>query len=283
MASIEINRFEQTDVKIWGLIAVGVVTTMVVLSSVATFVPSKFLNGLRETRQNSGTINQLQSELTSIRLEFATVKRENSISGTRLTLGEESNSKFSRRVRALESSIPMLLEALPADAIIDRSLITASINDANGEEIIKIDDEVKVTQSNLFDNRPIIEQSAPDLLQQAMPEALDVSPEVLTGPEVMVEVVPIIDVSTTEFGLIIGPTVDMNDAPVAWQQYKSDIGTLLIGLEPRALPFGNDSNKWRIIAGPIADISEAISLCIQISRAGVSCEASGFGGVELAR
>lgn len=280
MASVEINRFEQADVKIWGFIAVGVVTSMVLLSSIANFVPSKFLNSLRETRQNSGTINQLQAELTSIRLEFATLKRANSIAGTRLTLGEESNSKFSRRVRALESSIPMLMEALPADATIDRSLITASINEANGEEIIKSDDKVTIVQSSLFDNRPISD-AAPETLQQALPEAVDdvAAPTM----ETKANEAPMVEVSSSEFGLIIGPTVSMKDAPLVWERYKADVGTLLIGLEPKMLPINNDSNEWRIIAGPIADISEAISLCLQISRVGVTCEASGFGGVELAR
>jgi len=281
LASIEINRFEQADVKIWGFIAVGVVTSMVLLSSVAAFVPSKFLNGLRETRQNSGTINQLQSELTSIRLEFASIKRASSISGTRLTLGEESNSKFSRRVRALEASIPMLLEALPADATIDRSLITASINEANGEEIIKNDENVKVVQSNLFDNRPMSD-AAPTSLQQEIPKVVDDAAESAEMTDIETAT-PMIEVSSTEFGLIIGPSVSMDDAPVVWQRYKADVGTLLIGLEPKALPIANDSEKWRLIAGPIADISEAISLCLQISRAGFACEASGFGGVELNR
>lgn len=279
LASTEFNRFEQADVKIWGFIAVGVVTTMVLLSSVANFVPSKYLNSLRETRQTSGTINQLHAELTKMRLEFASIKRENSIAGTRITLGEESNSKFSRRVRALESSIPMLLEALPSDATIDRSLITASINEANGEEIIKSDDNVKVTQSNLFDNRPMSE-AAPATLQQALPEAVDDSEMIDQEPA---KEMPVVEVSATEFGLIIGPSLNMNSTSVAWEKYKANIGTLLIGLEPRALPVGNDSDQWRLIAGPIADISEAISLCLQISRTGLTCEASGFGGVELGR
>jgi len=281
LASIEINRFVQEDVKIWGFIAVGAVTAMILISSVASFVPSKLLSGLRETRQNSGTINQLQSELTSIRLEFASIKRANSIAGTRLTLGEESNSKFSRRVRALESSIPMLMEALPDDAVIDRSLITASINEANGEEIIKSTEDVKVTQSNLFDSRPI-SQAPPSLLQQELPESIDEAS--VTTPEVMMsKPAPEHTVSSTTFGLIIGPTVSMDNAPLAWETYKADVGTLLIGLKPRALQMGNDSDKLRLIAGPITDISEAISLCLQISRTGLACEASGFGGVELGR
>jgi hypothetical protein len=280
LASIEINRFEQADVKIWGFIAVGVVTSMVLLTSIANFVPSKFLNGLRETRNSSGTINQLQAELTSIRLEFASLKRANSIAGTRLTLGEESSSKFSRRVRALESTIPMLMEALPADATIDRSLITASINEANGEEIIKSTDEVKVVQSSLFDNRPMSEAS-PETLQQALPEKVD--EQVLNIPNTVADNSPAVQVSSTEFGLIIGPTVTVDGAPIVWQRYKADVGTLLIGLEPRLLPINNDSGDLRLIAGPISDISEAISLCLQISRTGVTCEASGFGGVELSR
>ncbi|MGJ8529678.1 hypothetical protein [Maritalea sp.] len=276
MAVVEINRFEQEDVKIWGFIAVCSLTTMIVLSSVASFLPSGFLNGLRETRQNSGTINQLQSELTAVRLEFATMRRESQITGTRITLGEESGTKFSRRVRALESSIPMLLEALPADANIDRSLITASINEANGEEIIHMAENVKVSRSDLFDGRPLVEEAPATFQQQALPEPIDDEMDVPVQ-----DTPPKLQLSSTEFGLLIGRDINPDNASLVWEQYKTKIGTLLLGLTPRALSLTSDSEKARIIAGPISNMSEAISLCLQISKAGISCETSGFGGIEL--
>jgi hypothetical protein len=221
VASFTINQFEQDDVKLWGFIAVGAVTIAVVLSSLTAVLPDRILNSLRETRQNYGTISQLQAELTAIRMEFATIKREAAISGTRMTLAEESSSKFSRRVRALESSIPMMLEALPE----------------------KVDD---------------------------LPET-----------QTEVEAAPVIQLSSTEFGIKIGSPVAPDNALLAWQQLKTEVGTLLIGLDPYALPADNDSTKTQLIAGPMRDMAEAISICAQIVRTGIACEASGFGGDKL--
>jgi len=276
VASFAINKFQQEDVKIWGGIAVSVFTLMVLLSSLSAFLPDGIVNSLRETRQNSGTISQLQAQLTAIRIEFATMKRESSIAGTRMTLAEESDAKFSRRVRALESSIPMMLEALPADANIDRSLITASINSANGEEIIQTDDSVKVTRSDLFNGAQTNESSPATFEQQALPEMVDDS-------AVEEQAQPTVQLSSTEFGLVIGNPIEEISAGLAWEKYKADVGTLLIGLEPRLIPDQNDSAKQQLIAGPITDLAEAVNLCLQISKTGLSCETSGFGGNKLNR
>jgi hypothetical protein len=276
VASFTINQFEQDDVKLWGFIAVGAVTIAVVLSSLTAVLPDRILNSLRETRQNYGTISQLQAELTAIRMEFATIKREAAISGTRMTLAEESSSKFSRRVRALESSIPMMLEALPADANIDRSLITASINEANGEEIIQSDGSVKISRSDLFAPQSADAETGAKF-EQALPEKVDDLPETQTE----VEAAPVIQLSSTEFGIKIGSPVAPDNALLAWQQLKTEVGTLLIGLDPYALPADNDSTKTQLIAGPMRDMAEAISICAQIVRTGIACEASGFGGDKL--
>jgi len=283
LATIEINKFEQEDLRNWGLIAVASVTLMVMISSASAILPSKFINTLRETRENGGTINQLQAELTAIKLEFSTMKRESSITGTRITLSEETGTKFSRRVRALESSIPMLLEALPADADIDRSLITASINAANGEEIIVNDGELKVSRSDLFDINAASNQMPVDVFQQELPEMVDGGINLATVPDEITLEGPMVEVSSTEFGLIIGPNIKSLDGNLAWEQYKAKIGTLLLGLEPRLLPVPNDSSRMRLMAGPLTDMAEALTLCLQISRAGLDCEASGFGGTELTR
>jgi hypothetical protein len=247
-----------------------------VLSSLTAVLPERILNSLPETRQNYGTISQLQAELTAIRMEFATIKREAAISGTRMTLAEESSSKFSRRVRALESSIPMMLEALPADANIDRSLITASINEANGEEIIQSDGSVKISRSDLFAPQSADAETGAKF-EQALPEKVDDLPETQTE----VEAAPVIQLSSTEFGIKIGSPVAPDNALLAWQQLKTEVGTLLIGLDPYALPADNDSTKTQLIAGPMRDMAEAISICAQIVRTGIACEASGFGGDKL--
>ncbi len=169
MAEQELNQFRQSDMRLWGFVAVAALTTMLVFSSASLLLPSGWNNSLKETPDNLGSLAQVQSELRSIRMEFAALKRESNVADSRLNLGEESNSFVSKRVRALEASIPILLEALPPGAQVDKNLITASINQANGEEIIRLDDDIKVARSYLFENFPLAERAPPEF-QQDLPE-----------------------------------------------------------------------------------------------------------------
>ncbi|WP_027835357.1 hypothetical protein [Maritalea myrionectae] len=302
MTEQELNQFKQSDMRLWGFVAVTALTTMLVFSSAGLLLPKGWNNILKETPNNLGTLAQVQSELRAMRMEFAAIKRESNVADSRLNLGEESNSFVSKRVRALEASIPILLEALPPGAQVDKNLITASINQANGEEIIRLDDDLKVSRSYLFENLPLAERAPPEM-QQDLPEivaSIDgnaVPTEVMQDAEDGAEnqTLDAVDPQTTAsidamaalpetdltYGVILGPKIDKNKAQLNWLNIKSNVGTLLLGLEPKMIPVVNESEKIQLVVGPLDAETDATQLCREIIRQGYVCEAGGFDGIPL--
>ncbi|AVX04677.1 hypothetical protein MXMO3_02157 [Maritalea myrionectae] len=302
MTEQELNQFKQSDMRLWGVVAVTALTTMLVFSSAGLLLPKGWNNILKETPNNLGTLAQVQSELRAMRMEFAAIKRESNVADSRLNLGEESNSFVSKRVRALEASIPILLEALPPGAQVDKNLITASINQANGEEIIRFDDDLKVSRSYLFENLPLAERAPPEM-QQDLPEivaSIDgnaVPTEVMqdAGDGAENQTLDAVDPQTTAsidamaalpetdltYGVILGPKIDKNKAQLNWLNIKSNVGTLLLGLEPKMIPVVNESEKIQLVVGPLDAKTDATQLCREIIRQGYVCEAGGFDGIPL--
>lgn len=302
MTEQELNQFKQSDMRLWGFVAVTALTTMLVFSSAGLLLPKGWNNILKETPNNLGTLAQVQSELRAMRMEFAAIKRESNVADSRLNLGEESNSFVSKRVRALEASIPILLEALPPGAQVDKNLITASINQANGEEIIRLDDDLKVSRSYLFENLPLAERAPPEM-QQDLPEIVASIDGNAVPTEVMQDAedgadnqtLDAVDPQTTAsidamaalpetdltYGVILGPKIDKNKAQLNWLNIKSNVGTLLLGLEPKMIPVVNESEKIQLVVGPLDAETDATQLCREIIRQGYVCEAGGFDGIPL--
>ncbi|MCF4098320.1 hypothetical protein [Maritalea mediterranea] len=305
MTEQELNQFKQSDMRLWGLVAIAALTTMLVFSSISLLLPKNWNHVLKETPDNMGTLAQVQSELRAMKLEFAALQRESNVADSRLTLGEESNSFVSKRVRALEASMPILLEALPPGAQLDKSLITASINEANGEEIIRLDDDIKVARSYLFENLPLAQSTPPDF-QQDLPEIVasidgnqiptevtqgdnmseppsnvasgqDTDPQTTASIDSMAAL-PAADIS---YGVVLGPKIEKNKAQLNWLNIKSNVGTLLLGLEPKMIPVVNESEKIQLVVGPLQEESEATRLCKEIIRQGYVCEAAGYDGIPL--
>ncbi|WP_424981252.1 hypothetical protein [Maritalea sp. S77] len=311
MTEQELNQFKQSDMRLWGLVAIASLTVMLVFSSASLLIPKGWNNMFKETPDNLGTVAQMQAELRGIRMEFAAMKRQTNVTDNRLNLGEESNTFVSRRVRALESSIPILLEALPPGAQLDKSLITASINEANGEEIIRLDEDLKVARSYLFENLPLAESTPPELKQdlpeivadidgEMVPiemtldnraasdvqmadrgdvnsEAGQIDPQTTAGINAM-ESLPKAELT---YGVILGPKIEKDKAQLNWLNIKSNVGTLLLGLEPRMIPVVNESDKIQIVVGPLDIESDATRLCKEIIRQGYVCEAGSFDGIPL--
>lgn len=303
MTEQELNQFTQSDTRLWGLVAITALTTMLVFSTVSLLFPKGWSNMLKESSSDYGTIAQVQAELRSIKMEFAAFKHESNVTSSRLALGEEGNSFVSKRVRALEASIPILLESLPSGAQLDKGLITASINQANGEEIIRLDDDVKVARSYLFETLPLAERTPPEL-QQELPAILaqidgnDVPTEITTMadlPEKIAVENTVTDPVTTagvkamdalpavdaRFGVVLGPQIEKSKAELNWLNIKANVGTLLLGLTPKMIAVVNESDKIQLVVGPFDEERAAHSLCKEIMRQGYVCETGRFEGIPL--
>jgi hypothetical protein len=259
------DRFQQSDVTIWGIVALACGALAVMSVNIGGLIPTSLGTALHATRIEGGSLNVLRSQIAEVRNESARLRRENQLLTTRLNLADQTNGTVSQRVGALEASVPLLLEALPADANIDRDAITASIGQSPGA----VND---------------VEGGSLEVSQQPMPGTNTL--ELLTGqamPELPATVADldteIANLVQTEYAVALGDPLAGGSASRTWDEINELIGPLLLGLEPRV---GNENaGADRLIAGPIRSYAQAEQLCLHVARVGMACTPTPYKGTEL--
>jgi len=83
-------------------------------------------------------------------------------------------------------------------------------------------------------------------------------------------------------GVAVGPAVQPAGALSAWEGLAAKIGVLLVGTSPLLANDPAGSTGKVLVAGPIASIAAATTLCGKIDRAGIACTPMPYVGVELA-
>lgn len=248
------DQFRQSDVTTWGIVALICCAFAVISANVSALVPDAALAGLHSSRIQGGNVSQLRAEVAALQAETARLRRDATALETRFALADEAGNAVTRRVGALEVSVPKLLEALPAGAEIDRTNITAAIG-----------------------SRPVLTYEAEGgsvaVSHVPMPEATRMA-NVPNQP--MPSVVP----NPMAFALALGPEVPAEEASTQWQDLTLKVGTLLIGLSPLVADQAESSAK-RIVAGPIADAEQAQRICEQMVRVGIDCMPVPFTGNPL--
>ncbi len=284
------SKFRQTDVTFWGIGALAFGAIAVLSTSLGAVLPQSLWVGLHANRLEGGNLNQLRAEVIRLRDQQVQMRRQATQLRSRLVITERNRGEMVQRVGALESSIPMLLEAVPPGTEIDRSTFTASINEP-GNESISFEAEggtVTLSQRPMFES---VEPETPNI--QPLPQSLSDAPapsntvELAPGtPEEPVASAAPADTDTialmelasegeanlmqTEFGIAIGEAVTLESANAKWSELSGKIGTLLLGLNPAVSdPLGDGSKH--IVLGPIADYAEAEMLCLRIGRVGIDC------------
>lgn len=260
MARFQGDLITQKDLMRWGIGAIAAFAAAVIAANLAAFVPGAWLTGLHATPREGGNLQVLQAEVAALRAELGRADRANAQLATRLMLVEDGRAQVAQRVGALEASVPMLLEALPWDADIDRNLVTAGIGEA--EAAPAEGGTVVVRRRPLFAPG----SAGADAPSQPMPPAVAAA----EGSE-----------SAGNFGLALGAAVTEEAAWGTWLDYADRIGALLIGMHP---VFGADDNgdgAARLIAGPVADYAEAMRLCAAIAKQDIACQATEFAGQAL--
>lgn len=255
------EQFRQSDVTFWGLVALIMGGIAVFSANVSAVVPSSVLAGLHKTRLEGASVEQLRNDVAQLRNETLRLKTENATLLTRFALQEQSGGEVTRRVGALEVSIPRLLEAVPDSAEIDRSILTSSIGDGESVVFAAEGGSVKVSQ-----------QPMPQPMPQALPPA-----QALPDP---VETASIDNPAVPAFGVAVGPEIPAGDAGLAWNDISTKVGPLLLGLAPRLADQLNSDDK-RIVVGPVSDISEARALCTRLESVAISCAPMPFTGIPL--
>lgn len=256
------EQFRQSDVTTWGIVALVLSGIAVMGANVSALMPQGVLAGLHKTRIEGASLEQLRIQVSELREEQIRLRRENGVLTARFALDEQRGNEITRRVGALEVSLPNLLEALPDGANIDRSNLTAAIGK----------DPALVYEA---DGGSVV------VRQQPMAEAQPVTAGEQPLPAPVTEVASIPVPNEAAFGVALGPAIAFDQAPDAWRDLTMKLGPLLFGLAPMLVEEANSDNK-RLIVGPINQLSEATALCARLERLSVSCLPMPFTGTPLA-
>jgi hypothetical protein len=253
------EQFRQSDVTGWGIVALVLGGIAVMGANISALVPQSVLAGLHKTRLEGASLEQLRAQVAELREETVRLKRENGVLTARFALKEQQSNDVTRRVGALEVSLPRLLEALPEGVVIDRSNLTAGITR----------DPALVYQT---------EGGSVLVRHQPMAEAQPPSQKL---PEPVIELAAIPAQGETAFGVALGAPIIAEQAPEAWRDLNMKLGPLLFGLSPLLLEMAEGTGQ-RIVVGPIPLLSEASALCARLERVSVACLPMAYAGTPLA-
>jgi hypothetical protein len=251
------DQIKTSDVTRWAVAAVAIWAVAILGGNIAGLLPESLFAGLHSSRLEGANVNQLRSQLTAVQADAARLEMENNVLVQRFRLNEQQSNDMTRRVGALELSIPKLLENVPYDAGIDRTNLTAS---AGPGEVTTFETDgglVEVTHSPMPSSTPVAN------LMQPIPSPL-------TAPAA----------NSSAFGIALGPPVAPERAGEAWQSLNSRIGILLLGLSP-LIADAEGNNGKRMVAGPLATEQEAAQLCGRIAKVGVACATVSYVGEAL--
>ncbi|KQX42852.1 hypothetical protein ASD04_02520 [Devosia sp. Root436] len=256
------EQFRQSDVTTWGIVALVLSAIAVMGANVSALMPRDLLAGLHKTRLEGASLDQLRLQVADLREEQLRLKRETGILTARFSLGEQQGNDITRRVGALEVSLPRLLETLPDGGNIDRNSLTAAIGQ----------DPALVYQA---EGGSVVVRHQP--MAEAKPAVAGEQP--LPAPVQQMAAIPM--PNEQQFGIALGPSIPFEAAPEAWRDLSMKLGPLLFGLAPLLVEEANGDDQ-RIVVGPITQLSEATALCARLERMSVSCLPMPFTGTPLA-
>lgn len=222
-------------------------------ANVSGLIPASALGALHASRLEGATMNQLRSRLAELELEGQRMRRENNLLLQRFTMAEQASGEVTRRVGALEVTVPQLLDAPSGRPRIDRTM-TGAIGEG---EVLSFDADggsVSVQQKPLVPAVQV-QREAPKLSEQPAVS--------ITDPNA--------------FGLALGFPVEPGDAEAQWQNLTARVGTLLIGMAP-LLATVDGTTGQQIVAGPLSSRSEAEQMCARMDRVGIPCVPASYVG-----
>lgn len=251
------EQFRQSDVTRWGIVALVMAGIAVMGANTSALLPHSILQGLHKTRIAGASIEQLRDQVAQLRTETQKLRRENDVLTARFNLGEQQSGEVTRRVGALEVSLPNLMETASDGTRVDRDIVTSAIGpdpslvyDADGGSVV--------------------------VHQQPMPGAQPAAPSQPLPDTIVTASAP----GIATYGVALGPAIEANQAPETWRDLNMKLGPLLFGLAPMLADESSGDGK-RIVAGPISQLAEATTLCGRLERISVACLPVPFTGTPL--
>jgi hypothetical protein len=259
------EQFQSRDITFWGLLALGIWAFAVLSANVSALIPPGVLAGLHASRIDGANLAGLRNQVADLQAQAAQLQQNNSVLLQRFALTEQANGEVTRRVGALELSMPKLVEAINspnADSSLDGGTVTGSTSATSPVTTFAADGG-----SVSYTTTPLDGQSGPSARQggeQPMPRALDS----MAQPD------------AAAFGVALGAPIDENEGEDAWQSMNTRVGTLLLGLAP-ILGRVEGSSGRRLVVGPLDTEAGANELCGRMAKIGIACATVPFIGEPL--
>lgn len=258
---------ERVEIAHWGIAALVCGAVAVVAANLSALLPAHALGGLHAPYLEGGSFNQMRAQLAELEEDRNRIMSDYRALLARFNLLDDDGNEIIRRLAAVEMSLPLLIESLPLDSDIDRSLLTASITETAGE-VYEVDGgKVVVRYSPLFDgmaSEPRAEQPMPPMLPQ----------------EILAPVTSAPSVDTSLQGVAVGGALPRNDAQAVYSDIAAAAGMLLLGTSPLMAP-AEAEGQTRIVLGPLPDLASAQALCLRIERLDFTCDPAPYEGQPL--
>ena len=114
------EQFRAADVTVWGIVALGIWAVAILSANLSGIIPASVYGAMHASRLEGSTLNQLRTQVAALEEEAARAKREGTQVLQRFAMSEEAASAVTKRVGALEISLPRLVEAQSKPAALDR-------------------------------------------------------------------------------------------------------------------------------------------------------------------
>ena len=252
-----VEHFRASDVTFWGVFALIIWAIAVLGANVSAFIPDGLLGGLHASRLSGANLNQLRGQVTALETETALLRRENSVLLQRFALNEQASGEVTRRVGALEMTVPQMLDALNGRGPGIDPGTTASTGTSPATSFDVEGGSVSYTTTPMS---ALGRQNAPD---QPMPDAItQIAPD------------------SSAFGIALGPPIDAEEGEATWQSMNNRVGTLLLGMGPLLANVEGSAGK-RLVVGPITTEADARQLCGHMAKVGIACASVPFIGTPL--
>jgi hypothetical protein len=255
------EQFRQSDVTIWGIVALVFGGLAVLGANISAVVPQGLLASLHQPRVAGPSVETLRQELADLKRDSARLQRENVALNTRFSMQERSGNDVIRRVAALEVSVPKLLEGLPDSVLVDRANLTASVGENDAQTFDADGGSVTVRQVPMPGLGTVV---APD---QPLPEPV-------------VPQTALVATAPAAYGIAIGAPVGDEQLVALWGDLNLKLGPLLLGLAPVVSEDSTGTLK-RIVVGPFTELSEARALCERFERVSIACTPGSYSGTPL--
>lgn len=258
------EQFQPRDITFWGLLALGVWAFAFIGANLSALIPPGVLAGLHASRIDNANLAGLRNQMADLQGQAAQLQQTNAVLLQRFALTEQANGEVTRRVGALELSMPKLVEAINNPNIgggLDRGTVTGSTTANSPVTTFAADGgSVSYTTTPLDGHDASASQSG----EQPMPRPLN----------------NVAQPDASSFGVALGAPIDANEGEDAWQSMNNKVGTLLLGLAPILGQVEGGSGR-RLVVGPLDTEAGANELCGRMAKIGIACATVPFIGDPL--